>query len=147
MGGSDGYGHRISDAPGSVRHRLRRLFRKRTGTELQKLGFVPEPQNDMIFSIICEELGLFGATLLILMFMFMIYRFMVIASNAPDLMGSLLVVAASGRIALQVILNIAVVNEYDSKHRSYASLYQLRRNLGSVPDAGDGNGAERLQPD
>ena len=76
---------------------------------LQKLGFVPEPQNDMIFSIICEELGLFGATLLILMFMFMIYRFMVIASNAPDLMGSLLVVGVMAHIGIQVILNIAVV--------------------------------------
>ena len=63
----------------------------------------------MIFSIICEELGLFGATLLILMFMFMIYRFMVIASNAPDLMGSLLVVGVMAHIGIQVILNIAVV--------------------------------------
>ena len=79
------------------------------GQSLQKLGFVPEPQNDMIFSIICEELGLFGATLLILMFMFMIYRFMVIASNAPDLMGSLLVVGVMAHIGIQVILNIAVV--------------------------------------
>ena len=82
------------------------FFGRGLGQSLQKLGFVPEPQNDMIFSIICEELGLFGATLLILMFMFMIYRFMVIASNAPDLMGSLLVMA---HIGIQVILNIAVV--------------------------------------
>ena len=63
----------------------------------------------MIFSIICEELGLFGAISLILVFMFMIYRFMVIASNAPDLFGSLLVVGVMAHIAIQVILNIAVV--------------------------------------
>ena len=63
----------------------------------------------MIFSIICEELGLFGAVALILVFMFMIYRFMVIASNAPDLMGSLLVVGVMAHIGIQVILNIAVV--------------------------------------
>ena len=63
----------------------------------------------MIFSIICEELGLFGAVALILVFMFMIYRFMVIASNAPDLFGALLVVGVMGHIAIQVILNIAVV--------------------------------------
>lgn len=85
------------------------FFGRGLGQSLQKLGFVPEPQNDMIFSIICEELGLFGATLLILIFMFMIYRFMVIASNAPDLMGSLLVVGVMAHIGIQVILNIAVV--------------------------------------
>ncbi len=85
------------------------FFGRGLGQSLQKLGFMPEPQNDMIFSIICEELGLFGATLLILMFMFMIYRFMVIASNAPDLMGSLLVVGVMAHIGIQVILNIAVV--------------------------------------
>ena len=85
------------------------FFGRGLGQSLQKLGFVPEPQNDLIFSIICEELGLFGATLLILMFMFMIYRFMVIASNAPDLMGSLLVVGVMAHIGIQVILNIAVV--------------------------------------
>ena len=85
------------------------FFGRGLGQSLQKLGFVPEPQNDMIFSIICEELGLFGATLLILMFLFMISRFMVIASNAPDLMGSLLVVGVMAHIGIQVILNIAVV--------------------------------------
>ena len=85
------------------------LFGKGLGESIQKLGFVPEDQNDMIFSIICEELGLFGAVALILVFMFMIYRFMVIASNAPDLFGCLLVVGVMAHIAIQVILNIAVV--------------------------------------
>ena len=63
----------------------------------------------MIFSIICEELGLFGAVGVILIFMFMIYRFMMIANSAPDLFGALLVVGVMGHIAIQVILNIAVV--------------------------------------
>ena len=85
------------------------LFGKGLGESIQKLGFVPEAQNDMIFSIICEELGLFGAVALILVFMFMIYRFMVIASNAPDLFRCLLVVGVMAHIAIQVILNIAVV--------------------------------------
>ena len=85
------------------------LFGRGLGNSVQKLGFLPEAQNDMIFSIICEELGLFGAISLILVFMFMIYRFMLIASNAPDLFGSLLVVGVMGHIAIQVILNIAVV--------------------------------------
>lgn len=85
------------------------LVGKGLGESIQKMGFVPEAQNDMIFSIICEELGLFGAVSVILIFLFMIYRFMLIAGNAPDLFGALIVVGVMGHIAIQVILNIAVV--------------------------------------
>ena len=85
------------------------LLGKGLGESIQKMGFVPEAQNDMIFSIICEELGLFGAISVIFIFLFMIYRFMLIASNAPDLFGALLVVGVLGHISIQVILNIAVV--------------------------------------
>lgn len=85
------------------------LVGKGLGESIQKLGFVPEAQNDMVFSIICEELGIFGAISVIFIFMFMIYRFMLIASNAPDLFGAMLVVGVMGHIAIQVILNIAVV--------------------------------------
>ena len=85
------------------------LFGKGLGNSLQKLNYIPEAQNDMIFSIICEELGVFGAVSLILLFLFMIWRFMVIANNAPDLFGSLLVTGVMAHISLQVILNIAVV--------------------------------------
>ncbi len=76
---------------------------------MQKLGFIPEAQNDMIFSIICEELGLFGAISIIVLFMILTWRFMVIAMNARDLYSSLLVVGVMTHIAVQVILNIAVV--------------------------------------
>ena len=82
---------------------------KGLGASMQKLGFIPEAQNDMIFSIICEELGLFGAIAIILMFIMLIWRFMIVANNAPDLFGALLVVGVLGHIAIQVILNIAVV--------------------------------------
>ena len=82
---------------------------KGLGASMQKLGFLPEAQNDMIFSIICEELGLFGGYAVIIMFIMLIWRFMVIANNAPDLFGALLVVGVLGHIAIQVILNIAVV--------------------------------------
>lgn len=82
---------------------------KGLGASMQKLGFLPEAQNDMIFSIICEELGLFGGFAVIIMFILLIWRFMVIANNAPDLFGALLVVGVLGHIAIQVILNIAVV--------------------------------------
>lgn len=85
------------------------ILGKGLGASMQKLGFLPEAQNDMIFSIICEELGLFGAIAVILLFVLMIWRFMVIANNAPDLYGSLIVVGVMAHIAIQVVLNIAVV--------------------------------------
>ena len=85
------------------------LLGKGLGQSIQKLSFLPEPQNDMIFAIICEELGLFGAVSVILIFLFMIYRFMRIASSAPDILGAFLVIGVMAHIAIQVILNIAVV--------------------------------------
>ena len=63
----------------------------------------------MIFSIICEELGIFGGIAVILMFFLLLWRMMIVANNAPDLFGSLIVVGVMGHIALQVVLNIAVV--------------------------------------
>ena len=63
----------------------------------------------MIFSIICEEMGLVGALLLILLFILLLWRFMIIATQAPDLFGSLIAAGILGHIAIQVILNIAVV--------------------------------------
>lgn len=85
------------------------IFGRGLGKSMQKLGFVPEAQNDMIFSVICEELGLFGALLLMLLFLLLLWRFMVIATHAPDLFGSLIASGIMGHIAIQVILNIAVV--------------------------------------
>ena len=85
------------------------LFGKGLGNSTQKIQSIPEAQNDMIFSIICEELGLFGAVLLTILFVFLLYRLMFIAQNAPDLLGSLIVTGIFAHIALQLILNIAVV--------------------------------------
>ena len=85
------------------------LFGKGLGNSSQKIQSIPEAQNDMIFSIICEELGLFGAVLLTILFVFLLYRLMFIAQNAPDLLGSLIVTGIFAHIALQVVLNIAVV--------------------------------------
>lgn len=85
------------------------IFGRGLGSSLQKLGFVPEAQNDMIFSIICEETGLIGACLLILLFGLLIWRLMVIATHAKDLCGALIAAGIMGHMALQVILNIAVV--------------------------------------
>lgn len=85
------------------------LFGKGLGESMQKLGFIPEAQNDMIFSVICEELGLFGAVCVILLFLLMIWRFMIIANNASDLYGALIVVGIMAHLSIQVVLNIAVV--------------------------------------
>ena len=85
------------------------IWGKGLGQSMQKLSFLPEAQNDMIFSIICEELGLFGAVAVILMFIMLLWRMMVIANNATDLFGAMLVVGVMGHIAVQAILNIAVV--------------------------------------
>lgn len=85
------------------------IWGKGLGKSMQKLSFLPEAQNDMIFSIICEELGLFGAVAVILMFIMLLWRMMVIANNATDLFGAMLVVGVMGHIAIQAILNIAVV--------------------------------------
>ena len=85
------------------------IFGRGFGSSLQKLGFVPEAQNDMIFSIICEELGVVGAAILILMFALLLWRLGVISMHAEDLAGALICGGIMGHLAIQVILNIAVV--------------------------------------
>ncbi|MCI9270507.1 MAG: cell division protein FtsW [Dorea sp.] len=85
------------------------LFGRGLGESVQKLGFVPEAQNDMIFSIVCEELGLFGAGFVLILFLILIWRFFVIATHAADLFGALIASGAMAHMMIQVILNIAVV--------------------------------------
>lgn len=85
------------------------LFGRGLGNSVQKLGFLPEAQNDMIFSIICEELGLIGAGCIIVLFLILIWRFFVISTKASDLLGALIAAGAMAHMMIQVILNIAVV--------------------------------------
>jgi cell division protein FtsW len=85
------------------------IFGRGFGNSLQKLGFVPEAQNDMIFSIICEEMGAAGAIFLIFLFAMLLWRLGVAAMHAKDLAGALICCGIMGHLALQVILNIAVV--------------------------------------
>lgn len=85
------------------------LLGRGLGNSIQKLGSVPEAQNDMIFSIVCEELGIVGGIMVLLLFAYLLYRLFFIAQNAPDLFGSLMVTGVFIHIALQVIFNIAVV--------------------------------------
>ena len=79
------------------------------GNSRQKHLFVPEPQNDFIFSILCEELGFLGACAVILLFSTLLWRGITLAAYAPDRFGALLVVGFVVQVALQAVLNIAVV--------------------------------------
>ena len=85
------------------------FFGKGLGNSTQKLGVIPEVQNDMILTIVCEELGVFGVIVVLVLFGLLLYRLMFIAKNAPDLYGSLVASGIFAHISLQVILNIAVV--------------------------------------
>lgn len=85
------------------------VFGTGLGESMQKLGFIPEPHNDMIFSIICEELGMVGAGIVILMFIILLWRIYNTAVTAPDLFSGLICTGVMIHIATQVMMNIAVV--------------------------------------
>lgn len=85
------------------------LFGSGLGESMQKLGYIPEAYNDMIFAVICEELGVVGAVLVMLAFLVLLWRIVMIACNAPDIFGSMICIGVMIHIAIQVILNIAVV--------------------------------------
>ncbi len=79
------------------------------GKSRQKQLWVPEPHNDFIFSIVCEELGLIGALIIIALFCLLVWRGFIIAMRAPDTFGSLLAVGLTFQVGLQAALNILVV--------------------------------------
>ncbi len=80
------------------------------GNSRQKHLYVPEPQNDFIFSIICEELGFIGALFVIALFLIFIFRGFSVALNARDKFGAMLAIGVTAQIGLQALLNIAVVS-------------------------------------
>ncbi len=84
------------------------LFGRGIGQSVQKYSYLPEPYNDFIFSIACEELGLFGAAVIIILFASLILRGFRIALGAPDTFGTLLATGIMAQIAIQTTLNIAV---------------------------------------
>lgn len=84
------------------------LFGKGLGQSAQKYSYLPEPYNDFIFSVICEELGLFGAICIIVLFACLLVRALKIAIEAPDTYGMLIGVGIFAQIGVQTILNIAV---------------------------------------
>lgn len=84
------------------------LFGKGLGQSVQKMGFIPEAQNDMIFSIICEELGIVGGIGLLMVFLLLVWRLKFLADAAKERFGSLMVVGYMTHIAVQVLINVGV---------------------------------------
>ena len=84
------------------------LFGKGLGKSLQKLGNLPEAQNDMIFAVICEELGIFGAVMTVVMFALLLWRIRAIAKSSSDRLGMLLCMGVFFHVAIQVFVNIGV---------------------------------------
>ena len=85
------------------------LFGTGLGQSMQKLGFIPEPQNDMILAVICEELGIVGAGIVMLMFLILLWRIYDIATTSPDLFSGMICTGVMAQIGVQVLANIAVV--------------------------------------
>ncbi len=85
------------------------LIGKGFGNSVQKLGNMPEVHTDMIFTIICEELGIIGGIMIIGLFLLILWRIFMIALRAPDLYGSLIAIGVFAQVAIQVVMNIAVV--------------------------------------
>ena len=115
------------------------FFGKGLGNSTQKLGVIPEVQNDMILTIVCEELGVFGVIVVLVLFGLLLYRLMFIAKNAPDLYGSLIASGIFAHISLQVILNIAVVTNMMPTTGVTLTVYQLWRYVDFVSYDRDGN--------
>lgn len=84
------------------------LFGVGLGHGIQKLDFMPEPYNDIIFAVICEELGLVGALVLMLIYGYIVIRGMAIAMRAPDYAGSYIAIGITSMIGIQAIINVAV---------------------------------------
>ena len=85
------------------------LFGAGLGESKQKYLYIPEPHNDFIFSILGEELGFIGCAIVIILFGIFIWRGILIAMKSPDMFGSLIAIGITAQIAIQVIINIAVV--------------------------------------
>ena len=85
------------------------LFGRGYGKSIQKLAYIPEAHNDMIFSVICEEWGLLGAGIIAALFIFLIWRCLITANSAPDIPGALLTMGVTAHLGLQMLINIAVV--------------------------------------
>lgn len=85
------------------------LFGVGFGRSVQKMGFIPESHNDMIFSVVCEELGIVGAAFILVIFLILLRRMAVTAMNARDRFGSMLTAGVMAHVAVQLLINVSVV--------------------------------------
>ena len=114
------------------------IFGRGFGNSLQKLGFVPEAQNDMIFSIICEEMGAAGAIFLIFLFAMLLWRLGVAAMHAKRSGRSSYLLRDYGASGSSGYFEYCSGDQYNPQYRHYAAFYQLWRNFGSVSSWGNG---------
>ena len=98
------------------------------GQSKQKYLYIPEPHNDFIFSILAEELGFFGCAVVLILFAIFIWRGILIAMKAPDMFGSLLATGITSLVAIQVIINVAVVTSSMPATGMPLPFFSYRRN-------------------
>lgn len=98
------------------------------GESKQKFLYIPEPHNDFIFSILGEELGFIGCALVLILFAIFIWRGVLIAMRAPDMFGSLVAIGITALVAIQVIINVAVVTSSMPATGMPLPFFSYRRN-------------------
>lgn len=104
------------------------LFGAGLGESKQKYLYIPEPHNDFIFSILGEELGFIGCAVVLILFAILIWRGILIAMKAPDMFGSLVAIGITALIAIQVIINVAVVTSSMPATGMPLPFFSYRRN-------------------
>ena len=104
------------------------LFGVGLGESKQKFLYIPEPHNDFIFSILGEELGFIGCAVVLILFAIFIWRGVLIAMKAPDMFGSLIAIGITALVAIQVIINVAVVTSSMPATGMPLPFFSYRRN-------------------
>lgn len=104
------------------------LFGVGLGESKQKFLYIPEPHNDFIFSILGEELGFIGCAVVLILFAIFIWRGVLIAMKAPDMFGSLVAIGITALVAIQVIINVAVVTSSMPATGMPLPFFSYRRN-------------------
>ena len=121
------------------------LFGAGLGESKQKYLYIPEPHNDFIFSILGEELGFIGCATVIILFAVFIWRGILIAMKSPDMFGSLLAIGITAQVAIQVIINIAVVTSSMPATGMPLPFFSYRRNSSIYITLRNGNITEYIK--
>lgn len=121
------------------------LFGAGLGDSKQKFLYIPEPHNDFIFSILGEELGFLGCVVVLILFAIFIWRGILIAMRAPDMFGSLVAIGITALVAIQVIINVAVVTSSMPATGMPLPFFSYRRNRTIYLTVRNGNLAQHIQ--